>query len=103
MSKITTKSLIHFSILAVLGMAPIAAMANYDTDAGVLVSGETSNDSIDADTILETDGDTWAAKHLGCVNSSSSCQKRAYSHGYSHSRIQQDYRCPKTIYSCYAW
>ena len=37
------------------------------------------------------------SKHLGCVNSSTSCKKRAYQHGYAHYKIQQDFYCPKTI------
>lgn len=98
------KNLIWLFMFAMLAIAPVAAVADHNIDESVVASDELTNEAFDEEVTLENEnGDAWRAKHLGCVNSASSCRKRAYNHGYSHSKIQQDYLCPKTIYSCYAW
>ena len=98
-----SRNLLMLSLLVLFAAAPVVSRANEGAD-DLSFSEELTDENLEnIDVESEEFTDAWGSKHLGCVNSSSSCKKWAYQHGYSHSKIQQDFYCPKTIYSCYGW
>ncbi len=84
----------------------LALLGGFTASAASISNEVNLDDGLTPEASSELDVmDSWGWAHIGCVsqiNSASSCQRKAASHGYSQSRIQQDYICPpKMLYSCY--